>query len=321
MIDLVNKRFNKLVVLSLAGSANNRKLWNCLCDCGNIVIFSTNKLKHAKSCGCLYIDNRKKIIKELHQKNIKYNPIIYNARIVWNSYKDISFEDFYKISQENCFYCNSKPFRKYNYFKNKKNSYAYNLENIDFIYNGLDRINSNDNHNINNVVPCCYICNRAKNDKELNDFICYVEALTNIKHIEFHIHRNEINNIKCDLNKKYLRAIVREVFRDKYYDADFSIEQFYKLSQLNCYYCGRKQMNLLKKDKPFEGYYYNGLDRINNNLGHFYTNVVNCCFRCNFAKSNISFDDFIIWINKLKNNYNSLINNCMSLNSKYDLYL
>mgnify|MGYP000969605747 CR=1 FL=1 len=53
---LIGKRFGKLIVLSEHGITNNNKrLWRCECDCGNIVIVSTNSLTtgNTKSCGCL----------------------------------------------------------------------------------------------------------------------------------------------------------------------------------------------------------------------------------------------------------------------------
>ena len=32
-----------------------------------------------------------------------------------------------------------------------------------------------------------------------------------------------------------------------------------------------------------------------------------CCYACNFAKSVITYDEFMAWTNKLKNNYHNLI--------------
>lgn len=54
--DLTGKRFGKLVVLKYTGKNNNQraKLWECLCDCGNITEVSTGNLQsgHTTSCGC-----------------------------------------------------------------------------------------------------------------------------------------------------------------------------------------------------------------------------------------------------------------------------
>lgn len=56
-IDLIEKRFGRLVVQSLAG--RQRVRWNCLCDCGNTKIILAIALQRSveqggtRSCGCL----------------------------------------------------------------------------------------------------------------------------------------------------------------------------------------------------------------------------------------------------------------------------
>lgn len=54
--ELIGKRFGRLVVESYEGTNKHRySLFKCICDCGNTVIVSANKLKtgHTRSCGCL----------------------------------------------------------------------------------------------------------------------------------------------------------------------------------------------------------------------------------------------------------------------------
>lgn len=54
-LDLVGKRFGRLVVVAKAGLNKwNQQLWNCKCECGkNKIIIGNNLQKgHTKSCGC-----------------------------------------------------------------------------------------------------------------------------------------------------------------------------------------------------------------------------------------------------------------------------
>lgn len=56
MIDLTNKRFGRLSVISKYGhTAYGRITWLCGCDCGNECIVSGDSLKSGKtrSCGCI----------------------------------------------------------------------------------------------------------------------------------------------------------------------------------------------------------------------------------------------------------------------------
>lgn len=80
---------------------------------------------------------------------------------------------------------------------------------------------------------------------------------------------------------------------------NLSEEQFRYLTQQNCYYCGSipKQIN---KQKNTHGYYiYNGVDRLDNNVGYELFNCVPCCKICNFSKRDLSKEDFLSHINKI----------------------
>lgn len=58
--NLLNQRFSSLLVVSKAGTKNNRVIWNCQCECGRSVIVDTHSLTtgNTKSCGCKKYGNR-----------------------------------------------------------------------------------------------------------------------------------------------------------------------------------------------------------------------------------------------------------------------
>lgn len=51
---LLNKRFNRLLVIE-EDFSKSRTAWKCLCDCGNITVVTSDRLKSGmtQSCGCL----------------------------------------------------------------------------------------------------------------------------------------------------------------------------------------------------------------------------------------------------------------------------
>src|ERR1035441_9943591 len=54
--DLRGQRFTHLLVIELVGSDNSyRKIWRCLCDCGNVTDVRGASLlsENTHSCGCL----------------------------------------------------------------------------------------------------------------------------------------------------------------------------------------------------------------------------------------------------------------------------
>jgi hypothetical protein len=91
---------------------------------------------------------------------------------------------------------------------------------------------------------------------------------------------------------------------------DLSKEEFKKLIESNCYYCGSEPSNTKIRNKNL---LYSGIDRINNNEGYNIYNCVPCCKICNRAKTNLSYEEFINWINKIKkhdiNNDIKMVNN------------
>lgn len=79
----------------------------------------------------------------------------------------LSREQFFQITQMKCFYCKSRP---YNHYRHRKNQ-------IEYIYNGIDRRDNSQGYTIENSVPCCRICNYLKKAKSLISFKQYVIAL------------------------------------------------------------------------------------------------------------------------------------------------
>jgi hypothetical protein len=177
--DSLGKKFGRLTVIEDAGitAKGNRRLVNCICDCGTTKIVKLSLLRsgNTKSCGCFRkevarfkTDAARAIMidRGLWQDDV----VIAAARKVWHERYDdgdIPFEIFLNLSQQNCFYCDKKP-------SNKK---ACRVKEQYFIYNGLDRVDNSQGHNVNNVVPCCYYCNVSKSDRTKEDFLTWIKII------------------------------------------------------------------------------------------------------------------------------------------------
>src|ERR1700722_10487193 len=89
-------------------------------------------------------------------------------------------------------------------------------------------------------------------------------------------------------------------------DFNLTLDTFIKFIYESCFYCGsspqtisltlNSNANCAPKDIA-----YNGIDRVNSNVGYIADNCVTCCRVCNRAKSDMSSEDFILWMNKLIN--------------------
>jgi hypothetical protein len=73
---------------------------------------------------------------------------------------------------------------------------------------------------------------------------------------------------------------------------DLTQLQFEKLTKEKCYYCGELPCS------------YHGIDRVNNEMGYEYGNIVSCCSVCNFMKSKLTKEKFVSQVEKIYTNIN-----------------
>lgn len=153
-----------------------KKVWLCLCQCGAEIEIEQSSLVtgNTKSCGCL-------------QKDIVRASRI-AARLPWRekrliemerSYRDgakrrghewkISSDVFREIVAQRCFYCN--------FIK---------------VFNGIDRVDNGKGYVVDNLVPCCAICNKAKSTMSLHQFYHWITGLLCVgPQIPFYLYRIE----------------------------------------------------------------------------------------------------------------------------------
>lgn len=67
---------------------------------------------------------------------------------------------------------------------------------------------------------------------------------------------------------------------------ELSKDEFIEFTQLDCYYC--ESGHSLHEVTVGSDYKYNGIDRVNNDIGYIKTNCVTCCKSCNKLKRDVS---------------------------------
>lgn len=320
--NLLGKRFGRLFVIAEhehIGVKKKAPAWLCQCECGSEPkAIKAEYLKNGdtKSCGCLNEEVRKENYKKAYAAVTKYLPVETSARRVWlNRYASdgLSFEDFYKLAQQPCVYCllsESKSFNQAMFGPYSDNA----KENGWFKYNGLDRVDSNGKHTIDNVVPCCWECNIAKRERTVDEFKMWAFDIHEVfilgkvvKTMVPNIHRSE-NPRKTKYHP--IDTTAKKVWSKRYREMAF--EDFLQLSQQCCFYCGvlpSNRQNIYATDKKASefarnnGWFvYNGIDRLDSTKDHSDpTNCVPCCKWCNYAKSNKPLEEFRAHIIRLHN--------------------
>ena len=150
---------------------SNKKFiwWKYQCDCGaKIIVASYNILNNkTKSCGCLRKDFRK-----IGHGEAALNALIKNYK---RGAKDrnlswfLTKEQAQKLFQGSCVYCGQTPTQ---IMKTKSNT-------GNFIYNGIDRVDSLKGYFLNNCVSCCKTCNLAKNNMSKLKFLNWISRAYN----------------------------------------------------------------------------------------------------------------------------------------------
>lgn len=90
------------------------------------------------------------------------------------------------------------------------------------------------------------------------------------------------------------------------YEFLLSEDEAHEFFQKRCFYCNDLPSNVsIQKEVKNKSiireshYIYNGIDRIDNNVGYNFTNCVPCCKICNKMKSNYNLNDFYNHIEKI----------------------
>lgn len=172
IIDLTGQRFTRLVVLCSAGRHNSHgeRLWICQCDCGNTAEVSTNSLRsgNAHSCGC-YHKIRTRALFSFSADVIRVNRVFGNyrssARKKSHSF-ELSKEEVARLMDAKCHYCGESP----------SNSYSVPSHTIT-VYQGIDRVDNSKGYTIDNVVPCCIVCNKMKKAMGRSEFLLRVKTI------------------------------------------------------------------------------------------------------------------------------------------------
>lgn len=91
--------------------------------------------------------------------------------------------------------------------------------------------------------------------------------------------------------------------KDRKLTFGLTFSEFCEFLHESCHYCKRKncssrKVNRIGKNVPLR---YNGIDRKNSDLGYSIENCVTYCWVCNRAKMDMTYNEFIDYINHIRN--------------------
>lgn len=177
-VDITGQRFGRLVVECLVGKGERGFLWKCKCDCGNTKIAPIVALhRGTSSCGCKYIESRKRAGEQMIKNNTKPHGVA-DFQYLYRRYRDgarrrkvsfeLSEEEFRVLTSGPCVYCGTIASH---ISRNDKKC------NGNYLYNGIDRLDSKEGYVKENCVSCCKACNYAKSALSIEEFTSWLNGL------------------------------------------------------------------------------------------------------------------------------------------------
>jgi len=92
---------------------------------------------------------------------------------------DLTIDEFRLITSNPCHYCGVLPYKLVRSICPSFNKHMNDWGN--YIYNGIDQKIAGGGYVIDNVLPCCEICNWAKSDRTYEKFIAYLDRLARFR--------------------------------------------------------------------------------------------------------------------------------------------
>jgi hypothetical protein len=138
-------------------------------------------------------------------------------------------------------------------------------------HNGIDRIDNNIGYTLENIVPCCTMCNMLKGCLNIDVFLLRIEHILTYKKI---INGNTHNNIyPTSHGSSY--GVYKNTAEKRNIIFELTTDEFYTLKNSFCYLCGVESSSI----------HTNGIDKIIPTKGYVFDNCAGCCRECNFLKS------------------------------------
>lgn len=173
--DLTGQKFGRLLVLNYHDTRNQNLYWKCLCDCGTEKVVAGSALKkgRTRSCGCfLRESSRARFTKPFGEAS--FNDLVrsYKAHAKKLNLPFLLSDALFKeITRGHCFYCGIDARQIWR--SSKSTVYG------EYIYNGIDRIDSSKGYTEDNVVSCCQTCNKAKRIMSDTEFYEWISRVFN----------------------------------------------------------------------------------------------------------------------------------------------
>jgi hypothetical protein len=302
--DISGQRFGRLVVIERTNRPENVKngtYWLCKCDCGNekAVLLSCLTNGNTSSCGCLKSEREDLSgMKFGRWTVIEFSNYDENRNLHWKCKCDCGTEKIVRGAEmksgksQSCGCLMREATHEKRFIDLTGKRFGK------LIVIGIDHINKKAKGGYTYYWKCKCDCGNEKITIGKNLKSGYTNSCGCL----------QINNRRNALLKNGSTYAFNTLFysykrgaKQRGFNFELDENKFKELTQQNCYYCGCKPNQIKKVKSTSENYTYNGIDRLDSLEGYTVENSVSCCGTCNFAKREMSEQDFFTWIERVYN--------------------
>ena len=112
--------------------------------------------------------------------------------------------------------------------------------------------------------------------------------------------QNCFNLPKGESGFRKLFYVYKRQARMRKFNFNLTESEFRELTKINCHYCGAIPSRIFETRNNWGKYVYNGVDRKNSEIGYNSINCVSCCYTCNRAKSDMSYEEYVAHVKQIK---------------------
>jgi len=174
-------KFNQEIVKFLKYLDNGRHLYEIKCNyCSNQYESTIENFKDVRKSGkscrkCSNIQNKEYTSLSMSDAQISITYSNYKSRAKSKDWDfSLTKETFKSLIFSDCHYCGQEPNKCRLDRAKRKREYD-----ASFLSNGIDRIDSSIGYLVENCLPCCEDCNKAKRNLSYNQFLDLVKRINN----------------------------------------------------------------------------------------------------------------------------------------------
>jgi hypothetical protein len=189
---------------------------------------------------------------------------------------------------------NQQPSVNYRSFNKNAQKYQVNIGDIFGVYKVVEEVKIPTKR----CVTTKWKCVNINNDKE------YIYSASYLHHLRDRVNAKFEQNHQIGLRNFLYRDTMRNA-KNRNHSFNLTFEQFNDIISQNCHYCGAEpklasKETILHRGDCFQPpIRYNGIDRLDPNIGYEVENCVPCCSICNYMKHVQTKEFFLRHIEKI----------------------